>query len=62
MFMSSCKRLRIMKGSEARGLSCGVWYWYEDEDKNTTDEDEDKDKDKEKKMMSPLNKALVFGD
>lgn len=25
MFMSSCKRLRIMKGSEARGLGCGVW-------------------------------------
>ncbi|KAL4643390.1 hypothetical protein ACB092_02G088400 [Castanea dentata] len=24
MFMSSCKRLRIMKGSEARGLGCGV--------------------------------------
>jgi hypothetical protein len=25
MFMSSCKRLRIMRGSEARGLgSCGV--------------------------------------
>lgn len=25
MFMSSCKRLRIMKASEARGLGCGVW-------------------------------------
>ncbi|OIS98847.1 PREDICTED: auxin-responsive protein IAA4 [Nicotiana attenuata] len=24
MFMSTCKRLRIMKGSEARGLGCGV--------------------------------------
>ncbi|KAI5649350.1 hypothetical protein M9H77_35355 [Catharanthus roseus] len=24
MFMSSCKKLRIMKGSEARGLGCGV--------------------------------------
>ena len=24
MFMSSCKRLRIMKASEARGLGCGV--------------------------------------
>ncbi|GLU08094.1 hypothetical protein SLE2022_250200 [Rubroshorea leprosula] len=24
MFTSSCKRLRIMKGSEARGLGCGV--------------------------------------
>ncbi|KAK4258079.1 hypothetical protein QN277_007579 [Acacia crassicarpa] len=24
MFMTSCKRLRIMKGSEARGLGCGV--------------------------------------
>ncbi|XP_057467998.1 auxin-induced protein IAA4-like [Actinidia eriantha] len=24
MFMSSCKRLRIMKGSEAKGLTCGV--------------------------------------
>ncbi|XP_060215695.1 auxin-induced protein 22D [Lycium barbarum] len=24
MFLSSCKRLRIMKGSEARGLGCGV--------------------------------------
>ncbi|KAI3459452.1 hypothetical protein Pfo_016115 [Paulownia fortunei] len=24
MFMSSCKRLRIMKGSDARGLGCGV--------------------------------------
>ncbi|KAG2722175.1 hypothetical protein I3843_02G101700 [Carya illinoinensis] len=24
MFMSSCKRLRIMKGSEARGLGCGI--------------------------------------
>ncbi|KAH7573881.1 hypothetical protein ACOSP7_007781 [Xanthoceras sorbifolium] len=24
MFMSSCKRLRIMKRSEARGLGCGV--------------------------------------
>ena len=24
MFMSSCKRLRIMKGSKARGLGCGV--------------------------------------
>ncbi|KAK1395285.1 Auxin-responsive protein [Heracleum sosnowskyi] len=24
MFMSSCTRLRIMKGSEARGLGCGV--------------------------------------
>ncbi|GAV69593.1 AUX_IAA domain-containing protein [Cephalotus follicularis] len=24
MFMGSCKRLRIMKGSEARGLGCGV--------------------------------------
>ncbi|KAI4345735.1 hypothetical protein L6164_012833 [Bauhinia variegata] len=24
MFMTSCKRLRIMKGSEARGLACGV--------------------------------------
>ncbi|KAJ9185837.1 hypothetical protein P3X46_005424 [Hevea brasiliensis] len=24
MFMNSCKRLRIMKGSEARGLSCAV--------------------------------------
>ncbi|KAF3964594.1 hypothetical protein ACB098_02G075400 [Castanea mollissima] len=24
MFMSSCKRLRIMKGLEARGLGCGV--------------------------------------
>lgn len=24
MFMSSCKRLRLMKGSEARGLGCGV--------------------------------------
>ncbi|PSS15975.1 Auxin-induced protein [Actinidia chinensis var. chinensis] len=24
MFMSSCKRLRIMKGSEAKGLACGV--------------------------------------
>ncbi|RZC52285.1 hypothetical protein C5167_020711 [Papaver somniferum] len=24
MFISSCKRLRIMKGSEARGLGCGV--------------------------------------
>ncbi|KAF8394338.1 hypothetical protein HHK36_020546 [Tetracentron sinense] len=24
MFMSSCKRLRIMKGSEARGLGCAV--------------------------------------
>lgn len=23
--MSSCKKLRIMKGSEARGLGCGVW-------------------------------------
>ena len=25
MFMTSCKRLRIMKGSEARGLGGGVW-------------------------------------
>ena len=25
MFVTSCKRLRIMKGSEARGLGCGVW-------------------------------------
>ena len=25
MFITSCKRLRIMKGSEARGLGCGVW-------------------------------------
>lgn len=26
MFMSSCKKLRIMKGSEAKGLGCGsVW-------------------------------------
>ncbi|KAF2298426.1 hypothetical protein GH714_023550 [Hevea brasiliensis] len=24
MFMNSCKRLRIMKGSEARGLGCAV--------------------------------------
>ncbi|XP_059291153.1 auxin-induced protein 22D-like [Lycium ferocissimum] len=24
MFISSCKRLRIMKGSEARGLGCGI--------------------------------------
>ncbi|KAK7278394.1 hypothetical protein RJT34_23422 [Clitoria ternatea] len=24
MFVTSCKRLRIMKGSEARGLGCGV--------------------------------------
>ncbi|KAL0433585.1 UNVERIFIED_CONTAM: Auxin-induced protein 22D [Sesamum latifolium] len=24
MFMSSCKRLRIMKGSDASGLGCGV--------------------------------------
>ncbi|KAL7220279.1 hypothetical protein ACSBR2_013196 [Camellia fascicularis] len=24
MFMSSCKRLRIMKGSEAKGLACGL--------------------------------------
>ncbi|XP_021290455.1 auxin-induced protein 22B-like [Herrania umbratica] len=24
MFITSCKRLRIMKGSEARGLGCGV--------------------------------------
>ncbi|XP_009113982.2 auxin-responsive protein IAA4 [Brassica rapa] len=24
MFVSSCKRLRIMKGSEAKGLGCGV--------------------------------------
>nr|APR63843.1 auxin-induced protein 22D-like [Populus tomentosa] len=24
MFLSSCKKLRIIKGSEARGLSCGV--------------------------------------
>ncbi|KAF8401797.1 hypothetical protein HHK36_012743 [Tetracentron sinense] len=24
MFISSCKKLRIMKGSEARGLGCGV--------------------------------------
>lgn len=24
MFLSSCKRLRIMKGQEARGLGCGV--------------------------------------
>ncbi|RVX22058.1 Auxin-induced protein 22B [Vitis vinifera] len=24
MFMSSCKRLRIMKGSDARGLGCGA--------------------------------------
>ncbi|KAH6776898.1 AUX/IAA transcriptional regulator family protein [Perilla frutescens var. hirtella] len=24
MFMSSCKRLRVMKGSDARGLGCGV--------------------------------------
>ncbi|KAL3812525.1 hypothetical protein ACJIZ3_013793 [Penstemon smallii] len=24
MFMTSCKKLRIMKGSEARGLGCGV--------------------------------------
>ncbi|KAJ1411449.1 PB1 domain [Sesbania bispinosa] len=24
MFMTSCKRLRIMKGTEARGLGCGV--------------------------------------
>ncbi|RAL54580.1 hypothetical protein DM860_001708 [Cuscuta australis] len=24
MFLSSCKRLRIMKGSEARGLGCGI--------------------------------------
>jgi auxin-responsive protein IAA len=24
MFMTSCKRLRIMKGSEARGLGCGI--------------------------------------
>ncbi|GMI64217.1 indole-3-acetic acid inducible 4, AUXIN INDUCIBLE 2-11 [Hibiscus trionum] len=24
MFTTSCKRLRIMKGSEARGLGCGV--------------------------------------
>jgi len=24
MFVISCKRLRIMKGSEARGLGCGV--------------------------------------
>ncbi|CAN4099575.1 unnamed protein product [Withania somnifera] len=24
MFLSSCKRIRIMKGSEARGLGCGV--------------------------------------
>ncbi|GFZ14151.1 indole-3-acetic acid inducible [Actinidia rufa] len=24
MFTSSCKRLRIMKGSEAKGLACGV--------------------------------------
>ncbi|WCJ23918.1 indole-3-acetic acid inducible [Euphorbia peplus] len=24
MFMSTCKRLRIMKGSEAKGLGCGV--------------------------------------
>ncbi|XP_027363508.1 auxin-induced protein 22B-like isoform X2 [Abrus precatorius] len=24
MFVTSCKRLRIMKGSEARGLACGV--------------------------------------
>ncbi|XP_010542916.1 PREDICTED: auxin-responsive protein IAA4-like [Tarenaya hassleriana] len=24
MFVSSCQRLRIMKGSEARGLGCGV--------------------------------------
>lgn len=24
MFMTSCKRLRIMKGSEARGLGCGA--------------------------------------
>lgn len=24
MFISSCKRLRIMKGSEARGLGCGA--------------------------------------
>ncbi|KAK7279310.1 hypothetical protein RJT34_24358 [Clitoria ternatea] len=24
MFMTSCKRVRIMKGSEARGLGCGV--------------------------------------
>lgn len=25
MFMSSCKRLRIMKGSEAKGLGCVAW-------------------------------------
>lgn len=25
MFVCTCKRLRIMKGSEARGLGCGVW-------------------------------------
>ncbi|PHU14264.1 Auxin-induced protein 22B [Capsicum chinense] len=24
MFLSSCKRLRIMKGSEAKGLGCGI--------------------------------------
>ncbi|PKI56437.1 hypothetical protein CRG98_023175 [Punica granatum] len=24
MFIPSCKRLRIMKGSEARGLTCGL--------------------------------------
>ncbi|XP_052206665.1 auxin-induced protein 22D-like [Diospyros lotus] len=24
MFISSCKRLRIMKGSEAKGLGCGI--------------------------------------
>nr|GLL41130.1 auxin-responsive protein IAA4-like [Ipomoea trifida] len=24
MFLSSCKRLRLMRGSEARGLGCGV--------------------------------------
>lgn len=26
MFISSCKKLRIMKGSEARGLGCAVWF------------------------------------
>jgi hypothetical protein len=35
MFATSCKRLRIMKGAEARGLGCGVWekknmnYYYD---------------------------------
>lgn len=38
MFVTSCKRLRIMKGTEARGLGCGVWettefflwLWYDE--------------------------------